>query len=142
MKKGQIPKYTDYLKAYNKKANQLAKRGYSMYDSQLSYDEYHTVYTALRNTRLDEVARGERSKVTNVMRDLVNKQAYQFTKKQAMAQHKAAEELGIKSTLQGLMVGNENLSKIIKEQSDLLKSTGLSNKEVQLIISQEYFGSI
>lgn len=141
MKKGQIPEYKEYLKAYSKKANSLAARGYSMYDTQLSYDEYKTTYTALRNMRFEEVKSGKRSKVTNVMRDLVNKQAYQFSKKQALAQHVAAKELGYKTTLQNLMVGDTKLSDLIKAQADVYKAAGFNSSEISLIISQEYFGS-
>lgn len=141
MKKGQIPEYKAYLKAYHEKANQLAKKGYTMYDTVLSYDEYRTMYTALRNTRLQEIAEGRRVKATNIMRDLVNKQAYQFSMKQAKAQHVAAKELGYKSTLQNLMVGDQNLSDLLKQQADVYKAAGYNSKEIALIISQEYFGS-
>lgn len=137
-----IPDYSSYIKAYNKKAAQLAKKGYSMYDTMLSYDEYRTMYTALKNTRMQEIAEGKRVKATNIMRDLVNKQAYQFTRRQAIAQHRAASELGYRATLQRLMVGDANLSDLIRQQADVYKSEGYSSKEVALIISQEYFGSI
>lgn len=136
MKKGQIPEYSAYLKAYNNKAMQLAKRGYSMYDSAFSYEEYQVTYVALRNTKIQETG-----KATNIMRDLVNKQAYQFTYKQAKAQHQAAKELGYKTSLQNLMVGDKNFAQLIKDQADVYKEAGYSSKEISLIISQEYFGS-
>lgn len=141
MKKGQIPEYSAYLKAYDAKALQLAKRGYTMYDTRLSYEEYKVTYTALRNTRLQEIAAGKRVKATNIMRDLINKQAYQFSRKQAIAQHVAAKELGYKTTLQNLMVGDTKLSDLIKAQADVYKKAGYSSSEIALIISQEYFGS-
>lgn len=136
-----IPEYKTYVNAYYKKAKQLAKRGYSMYDTLMSYSEYQVTYTALRNTRAEVVMAGERKANTNIMRDLINRQAYQFTRKQAIAQHTAAKQLGIKATIQNLMVGNEQLGNIIRDQRKLLLESGLTNKETELIISQEYFGS-
>lgn len=130
-----------YVSEYKKKANQLAKRGYQMYDDLMDVTEYTSTYLALRTDQKQEVALGMRKKAGNILRDLINDQAYKFTKKQAERQLLAAKQFGYRTNIQKLMAGDSELGKIIDEQKQLLKENGYSNKEIALIISQEYFGS-
>lgn len=136
-----IPSYDTYVKNYMSKANQLAKHGYSMYSEMYSANEYYTQYISLRNDQVKQVMQGKRKRAANVMRDLINDQAYQFSKKQAEKQMEVAKQFGYKTTVNKLMVGDPGLKTIIDQQVNLLKEQGYSNKEIHLIISQEYFGS-
>lgn len=137
-----MPSYETYVRAYREKQNQLARRGYRMYDELMSASEYATQYTALRNDQLKDVAAGRRKRAGNVLRDLVNDQAYQFTKKQAMKQLEVAKQFGHKTNIQRLMSGTDTeFTRILQEQRQLLKEEGYSNQEINLIMSQEYFGS-
>lgn len=136
-----MPSYQKYVDAYMAKSNQLAKQGYSMYDQMYSAEEYVTNYLGLRADQAVDVALGKRKRTGNILRDLVNDQAYQFTKRQALKQLEAAKQLGHRTTIQQLMAGDKVLGDILKAQRDILKQQGYSNKEVNLIISQEYFGS-
>lgn len=136
-----IPSYDTYVKNYISKANQLAKHGYSMYSDMYSANEYYTQYISLRNDQVEQVMKGKRKRAANVMRDLINDQAYKFSKKQAEKQLEVAKQFGYKTTVNKLMVGDPGLKTIIDQQANLLKEQGYSNKEIHLIISQEYFGS-
>lgn len=136
-----IPSYSKYVEAYAAKANQLAKRGYQMYDQMMDASEYIANYQALRNDQLRDIQLGKRKTAGNILRDLVNDQAYQFSKKQAMRQLEVAKQFGYKTNVQKLMAGDAGLGDILEAQKDLLRKQGLSNREVNLIMSQEYFGS-
>lgn len=144
MAKGrQMPDYTKYVKAYNNKKAALAKKGYTMYDSQMySPAEYRTIYQATLNTQKKQVAEGKRGRTGMVIRDMVNDQAYQFTREQARAQQKAAKQLGVKANLQDIMTGSTQLGDLLKDEEKVLRDAGLSEKEIRLTISQEYFGSL
>lgn len=136
-----IPSYETYIKAYTAKQAQLAKKGYSMYDTAFSASEYVEQYTALKNKQLAQVAAGQRKGAANILRDLVNDQAYATTRGQALSLKKAGEQLGVKMKLSDIMTDPSKISNIISEQRRLLIESGLSSKEASLVISQEYFGS-
>lgn len=136
-----IPSYETYVKAYTAKQAQLAKKGHSMHDTQFSYDEYVEQYQALRNTQLAQIAEGKRTTAKNILRDLVNDQAYAVSRKQALNLKKAGEQFGMKRKLADIMSDPNAITGVIKEQRRLLIESGLSSKEAALIISQEYFGS-
>lgn len=136
-----IPSYETYVKAYEKKKTQLAKKGYSMYDEMLSASEYQISYTALRNDQLEQVAAGKRKGASNILRDLVNDQAYKLTRQQALNMRKAARRAGMEYTLADLQTGTINFSSILDEKRWNLIAKGYSKGEAALLISQEYFGS-
>ena len=136
-----IPSYETYVKAYYDKQQQLAKKGYSMYDTLFSVEEYQANYQALRNTQLEQKTAGKRKTVKNVLRDLVNDQAYAVTRQQALHLRKAGKQFGLNLKLAEIMSDPSQLNQILKEQRELLKQEGYSSKEISLIISQEYFGS-
>lgn len=140
-KKYEIPSYESYVASYQKKQNQLAKRGYEMYDILYSKAEYEVMYKAYRSERLEQVDRGERKAATNVMRDLVNDQAYRFSKAQAIKQVEAAKVLGSKISILKAMHGDTRLGEILKAQKEMYLEQGMSTGEANLLISQIYFGS-
>lgn len=142
LRKG-IPSYDEYLQKYREKGFQLMAKGYSMYDQVMSKSEYEANYMALYNDHMAEKAEGKRKQVKrlDVLRDLVNDQAYQFTKKQALNQFRAAKKLGYKTNLFRLMVGDKELGNLIRERADVLESEGIDKKTIRLIISEEYYGS-
>lgn len=136
-----IPSYESYVKAYTAKANQLAKKGYSMYDTMFSAGEYVEQYVSLKNTQVEMIKKGQRKTAGNILRDLVNDQAYAVTRKQALKLRKAGAEFGLKFKLNKIMNDPSEISELLRQQRQLLIDQGLSSKEASLIISQEYFGS-
>lgn len=136
-----IPSYSTYVAAYTAKANQLAKKGYSMYDTMFSAGEYIEQYTSLKNTQVEMIRQGKRKTAGNILRDLVNDQAYAVTRRQAIHLRKAGEEFGVKMKLAEIMSDPSKISNIIGDQRRLLIAQGYTSKEASLIISQEYFGS-
>lgn len=137
-----IPSYQKYLEEFYKKKQQLAKKGLSMYDATpLTTEELIDTYTALRNDRLEEVRLGKRKATSNLLRDLVNEQAYSTSRRQAINLMKAARTAGIKTSVQELMVDDYKVQSVLREMNDRLKEEGLTSSEIALLIGQEFFGS-
>ena len=142
MAKGRkMPEYDTYVKAYLKKENQLAQKGYSMTDTIYSKADYEWMYKNTLKQQQEEVKRGERSRTGMIIRDMVNDQAYRISKKQARAQQQAGKGLGIKRSIQKYMMEDTDFQEKLNERAGELYMEGRTGKEVQLIIGQEYFGS-
>lgn len=79
-------RYAAYKKAYIRRSNLLAKKGYSMYDQEmLTKTEYREMYQATLNDRKKEVKSGERKSVGNINEAIVSMQAYELSEKSAYA---------------------------------------------------------
>lgn len=133
--------YESYLTSYYKQTEKLKRKGRTMYDDRpYSRTEFETMYRATRNDLIEEVKEGKRKTVGNVTQNIVRKQAYEFTDKQAKAMSTAAELTGQKLTYTQIRTGEFDWEQIKQARKDLL-SAGIKKKEVALIIAQTYFGS-
>lgn len=142
MPKGRkIPEYDTYVRAYLKKEDQLAQKGYAMTDTLYSKADYEWMYKNTLKQQQEEVKHGERTRTGMIIRDMVNDQAYKISKKQARAQQKAGKELGINGSIQKYMMEETDFQEKLIERADELRKEGKTGKEIQLIIGQEYFGS-
>ena len=137
-------RYNIYRQRYMEKQDELDRRyGLEMYDNMLSKAEYNTLYNSIKN---EKIAEGRN--LGNINRDIIDRQAYEYSFKQARAYAKAlGEELGIDS-LSPYEVrrgkyesGLEGLYENIKEAYHDAKRRGMSMQEAKRYISQTYFGS-
>ena len=136
--------YDSYSKQYDTKQAQLAKKGFKMNQRKLSQAEFEAQYARMSNQRKTEVSKGQRKKTGNITRDLVDKQAFELTQKQAKALLEGHKKMDkpLNKTLQELRTGN-----YLKEEYEL-KKTELEELEIENIeeelakyISTEFFGS-
>lgn len=135
------PSYAEYVYQYKNKQAQLAKKGYTMADTMYTKADYEWMYQNVLNKQKTEVKLGERTRTGPILRDLINDQAYQLTKKQAVAAQKAAKSKGLKGTLQDFMMDKSGLQQLIKDDAKMLYKQGKSSKEVAIYIGQTYYGS-
>lgn len=137
-------RYNIYRQKYMEKQDELDRRyGLEMYDNMLSKAEYKTLYESIKN---EKIAEGRA--LGNINRDIIDKQAYEYSFKQARAYAKAlGKELGGESVSpykvrQGDYEGElEGLYGSIKETYHDAKRRGMSTAEAKKYISQTYFGS-
>lgn len=142
MAKGRkMPEYNTYVKAYLKKEEQLAKKGYAMTDTLYSKADYEWMYKNTLKQQQAEVKAGQRGRTGMIIRDMVNDQAYKISKKQARAQQQAGKELGVKGSIQKYMMEDTDFQEKLNERAAQLYMDGKTGQEVALIIGQEYFGS-
>lgn len=142
-KNKRLPSYDTYVKQYLDKENKLAKLGYSMHDQggMLTASEFYDMYYRLKSERQLEIKEGTRKSLSQITRDIVNQQAYHTSKKQAERIREAVSKLGGKVSVQKVMMGDPETTRLLREQYSLLKESGLSGSEAGLIMAQEYFGS-
>lgn len=137
-------RYNIYRQRYMEKQDELDRRyGLEMYDNMLSKAEYNTLYNSIKN---EKIAEGRN--LGNINRDIIERQAYEYSFKQARAYAKAlGEELGIDSlspyeVRRGKYESElEGLYENIKEAYHDAKRRGMSTQEAKRYISQTYFGS-
>lgn len=142
MPKGRkMPEYDVYVRAYQKKENQLAKKGFTMTDTLYSKSDYEWMYKNTLAQQKKEVKLGERKRTGMIIRDMVNDQAYEISGKQAKALQRAGKELGLKGSLQDYMKKKASLQEFIDDEAGKLYAEGKTSKEVSLLIGQKYFGS-
>lgn len=137
-------RYNIYRQRYMEKQDELDRRyGLEMYDNMLSKAEYNTLYNSIKN---EKIAEGRN--LGNINRDIIDRQAYEYSFKQARAYAKAlGKELGIDSlspyeVRRGKYESKlEGLYENIKEAYHDAKRRGMSMQEAKRYISQTYFGS-
>lgn len=137
-------RYNIYRQKYMEKQDELDRRyGLEMYDNMLSKAEYKTLYESIRNEKINEGrAPG------NINRNIIERQAYEYSFKQARAYAKALgkeldqDSLSPYEVRRGKYEGElEGLYKNIKETYHDSKRRGMSTQEAKKYITQTYFGS-
>lgn len=132
--------YNSYVAAYNKKKTQLAKKGLTMYDTMLTKTEFEYKYAAVRADLKELTKAGKRKVIGNVTQYIVSEQTYELSQSQGKKLVEVSKKFGEKLTLQQARAGYFNWDMIKYFRSEA-KKLGLSNAEIQLVISQEFFGS-
>lgn len=129
--------YESYSKQYDDMQKKLAAKGISMFQRKYTKQEFAAQFMRLKNTRQEQISMGKRKTLGNITRDLIDKQAFELTMKQAKAVKKRQG-----MTLQELRSGIW----LAKEQ--YLKQREFEEMEVDDIevairkyISTEFFGS-
>ena len=118
-------------------------------EERYTYNDFRTAFTAIENDIKKEIEKGERSpKNLNIMRKLVaDQEKYEYSYKASLAAKRSAEKMGIKDFKLGEFrqgLKNEQINKfweLIRERTDNLLNSGMRWKEVDDVISEEYFGS-
>lgn len=118
-------------------------------EERYTYYDFRTAFTALENDIKKEIERGERSpKNLNIMRKLVaDQENYEYSYKASLAAKHSAEMIGIKDFKLGEFrqgLETESINKfweLVREKTDNLLNSGMRWKEVDDVISEEYFGS-
>lgn len=79
--------YKKYVALYEAKAQFLSKKGYSMHDSKgaYTYTQYKTAVIKMRNTLKGRRDEGKIKRIPDVLKALVNDQAYKLSEEQAYA---------------------------------------------------------
>lgn len=117
--------YDTYKTNYKKESMKRSKATLEkMYDKNM----FKTMYTALENTREEEIRQGKR-KVANIQQDLVRKQReYDYSLKQAK---------NIQEALLRQKIGNEKLEELTKKEKQLLyKKEGWQVQNIRLSKSE------
>lgn len=131
--------YDSYKKQYLEKQQSILSKGGTMDQRMLSEKEFKARYKAMMNDRKKEISDGTRKKLGNITRDLVEDQAYKYSKKQAATFRKTVKQKG---TIQEYRLGIISMDwDEIENRRDALEAQGLSFKEISHAISQEFFGS-
>ena len=118
-------------------------------EERYTYYDFRTAFTALENDINAEIKRGERSpKNLNIMRKLVaDQEKYKFSYKSALAVKHSSEEMGIKGFKLGEFrqgLETEAINKfweLLKERRSELYGLGIRSKDIDDVISEEFFGS-
>lgn len=143
-KKQQGPNYQSYVKAYDEKRKQLAKKGLSMRDQKLTETEFKFAYKLERQQMLKLVKEGKRKVVGNVTQNLVSEQAYSKSLTQARNLRQAYKEVGIDVSIRAIREDSEKAQQASATLSDVYQGyieSGMSSGEAAALISQVYFGS-
>lgn len=118
-------------------------------EERYTYYDFRTAFTALENDIKKEIEKGERSpKNLNIMRKLVaDQEKYEYSYKASLRAKHKAEAMGIKKFKlsefrQGLET--EPIKKfweLLKELRRELYGLGMRSKDIDDVISAEFFGS-
>ena len=144
-KRNWIKLYNTYNKQYNIRESK-SKVGM---EERYTYYDFRTAFTAIENDIKKEIERGERSpKNLNIMRKLVaDQEKYEYSYKASLAAKRSAEKMGIKGFKlgefrQGLKTESTNkFWELLKERRRELYGLGMRSKDIDDVISEEFFGS-
>lgn len=145
-------RYDIYRRKYIEAQDKLAQaHGQDMYDNMLSKRQFENLYNAYKNERAKEG-----KKPGNITRDIVTRQTYQYSQKQARVFSKRLKEkLGDKKIKQSdvragkydsdLSMLWDDIKEFRERKREELRKQGKSeseiNKELKKLVSQEFFGS-
>lgn len=145
-------RYDIYRRKYIEAQDKLAKtHGKDMWDNMLSKQQFENMYNAYKNERAKEG-----KKPGNITRDIITRQTYEYSQKQARVFAKRLKErLGSKGVKQsdvragkynsGLATLWDDIEEFRKKKREELeqqgKKKGEINKELEKLVSQEFFGS-
>lgn len=91
-KAGRKRSYEAYKRDYNSRKRTLAANGVQMNQRMYTETEFEVQYTRMRNKRLNDIKEGKRKTIGNITRDLIDKQAFALSTKQAAAITKSARK--------------------------------------------------
>lgn len=118
-------------------------------EERYTYYDFRTAFTAIENDIKKEIEKGERSpKNLNIMRKLVaDQEKYEYSYKASLAAKRSAEKMGIKGFKLGEFrqgLETESINKfweVVRERTAELLEGGKRWKNVDDVISEEFFGS-
>lgn len=158
IKKGYTRKYTrgqraDYTTAFKEYRTQLSKRILKGSNINLTYSkesfeafkrDFDRMFEAQRQDKREGLRKSNPTTKT-VVREILDIQEYQFSKKQALAYRdwKAlqGESITIRNARKSLANADNDFWNIIREERNALRESGIKSTDINAIISQEYFGS-
>lgn len=136
--------YKRYVAEFRQLEKEFKQSGKIMDDAQMmSKDEYDYMYAAWTQENA-----GNRKKLTNIPKQIAEKQAYHFTRDHAEKIAEAFKKIDPESrfSLQEIRMNQTKSVKemwdVIKAERDRLIADGLSSEAAQEIISAYYFGSV
>lgn len=138
------PNYQSYVKAYDKKKKEMAKKGLSMRDAKFTKSEFEFAYKLERQQMVNLVKEGKRKVVGNITQNLVSEQAYEKSLTQARNLRQAYKGLGINVSVQAIRANTAKAQEAANTLGDVYQgyiASGMSSSEAALLISQVYFGS-
>ena len=144
MKKVSGPNYQSYVKAYDKKKQELAKKGLSMRDQKFTKSEFEFAYKLERQQMVSLVKEGKRKVVGNITQNLVSEQAYEKSLSQARGLRQAYKDLGLNVSVQAIRANTAKAQEAAMTLGDVYQgyvSSGMTSGEAAALISQVYFGS-
>lgn len=132
-------KYSSYSRLYDRMEKSLSEKGLTPARPKMKETQWRAAYTALRNTRRQEIAEGTRKSVSSINRDLVAMQKYTFSRKQAEAQQRIwkAKHPGRKvPSLTSLRLGQAQNERIME-----LMDLGMSDDDIASTVYAEFYKS-
>lgn len=149
MAMNRVRAWRNLYKTYKKQYNIRKSKSKVGMEERYTYYDFRTAFTALENDIKKEIEKGERSpKNLNIMRKLVaDQEKYEYSYKASLAAKHSAEMIGIKGFKlgefrQGLETESTNkFWELLKERRRELYGLGMRSKDIDDIISEEYFGS-
>lgn len=138
------PNYASYVKAYDKKQKQMAKKGLAMRDTKFTKSEFEFAYKLERQQMVKLVKEGKRKVVGNITQNLVSEQTYNKSLTQARKLKEAYKEMGIDISVRGIRENTVKAQEASLTLSDVYQSyvdTGMTSDKAAELISQVYFGS-
>lgn len=136
--------YKRYVAEFEQLKKEFGKSSKIMDDAQMmTKDEYDYMYAAWTQENA-----GNRKKLTNIPKQIAEKQAYHFTRDHAEKIAKAFKKIDPESkfSLQEIRMNQtksvQDMWDVIKAERDQLIADGLGSKAAQEIISTYYFGSV
>ena len=141
--------WRNLYKTYKKQYNIRKSKSKVGMEERYTYYDFRTAFTALENDIIAKIKMGKRSpKNLNIMRKLVSDQEkYKFSYKSALAAKHSAEKMGIKGFKLGEFrqgLESEAINKfweLLKERRRELYRLGMRSKDIDDVISEEFFGS-
>lgn len=136
--------YKRYVAEFRQLEKEFKQSGKIMDDAQMmTKDEYDYYYTAWTQENA-----GDRKRLTNIPKQIAEKQAYHFTRDHAEKIAEAFKKIDPESrfSLQEIRMNQtksvQDMWEVIKAERDQLIADGLSSEAAQEIISTYYFGSV
>ena len=134
---------------YNKQYNIRTSKSKVGIEERYTYYDFRTAFTAIENDIKKEIEKGERSpKNLNIMRKLVaDQEKYEYSYKASSAAKRSAEKMGIKGFKSGEFrqgIETEAINKfweLLKARRRELYGLGMRSKDIDDVISEEFFGS-
>jgi len=135
--------YKMYKAEYRVRAKANRAKGLEMFQQKLTQAQFSTMYDRLKNSRLEEIEEGKRKTVGNIVSDIVKKQQYEISYKQAVAYRKAMlSRTGEKLEFVKIRTGEIGINwDVISAYQKELRDQGYSWENINLMVSSEFFGS-
>lgn len=136
--------YKRYVAEFKQLEREFRQSGKTMDDAKMmTKDEYDYMYAAWAQENA-----GDRKKLSNIPKQIAEKQAYHFTRDHAELIAEAFKKIDPESkfSLQEIRMNQtksvQDMWDVIKAERDQLIADGLSSEAAQKVISTYYFGSV